>query len=116
MQTPPQVPPQEAQPYAGQPYPGQPYAAQPYAPKPFIEDRTLIRMVLPIDRSLWAIAAGYLGLFALIVFPAPLALLAGIMAVIDIRRHPQKHGMGRAVFGILAGAAGTVALVLMLLR
>lgn len=94
MQTSPQVPPQETQSYAGQPYPGQPYAAQPYAPKPFIEDRTLIRMVLPVDRSLWAIAAGYLGLFALLVVPAPLALMAGIVAVIDIRRNPQKHGMG----------------------
>ena len=111
-----QTPPQEPRPYAGQPYAGQPYAAQPYAPKPFIEDRTLIRMVLPIDRSLWAIAAGYLGLFALLVFPAPLALLAGIMAVIDIRKNPRKHGMGRAVFGILAGAVGSVFLVLMFLR
>jgi len=111
LQTPPRVPPQQSQPYAGQPYPG-----QPYAPKPFVEDRTLIRMVLPIDRSLWAIAAGYLGLFALVIIPAPLALLAGIMAVIDIRRHPRKHGMGRAVFGILTGAAGSIALVLMLLR
>ena len=56
-----------------------------------------LRFILPVGRSGYAIAAGYLGLFSLIVFPAPLALLFGILAVGDIRRHPKKLGMGRAV-------------------
>jgi len=31
-------------------------------------------------RSVWAIAAGYLGLLSVLCLPAPLALLAGIIA------------------------------------
>ena len=69
-----------------------------------------MRMLLPVGRSGYAIAAGYLGLFSLLIFPAPLALLFGIIAVVDIRKHPSKHGMGRAVFAIGMGTLGTVAL------
>jgi hypothetical protein len=74
-------------------------------------DDAAMRVLLPVGRSAHAIVAGYLGLFAVLVFPAPLALLFGILAARDIRRsrsdpHP-KHGMGRAVFGIIMGALGT---------
>jgi hypothetical protein len=68
-------------------------------------------MLLPVGRSAWAIAAGYLGLLSLIVLPAPLALVVSIIAIWDIRRsksspHP-KHGMGRAIFGLVMGVLGT---------
>lgn len=72
-------------------------------------------MMLPVGRSVWAIAAGYLGLFSLILFPAPLALVCGIVAIRDIKRHPHLHGMGRAIFGIVMGAFGTVGLIIMLI-
>ena len=36
-------------------------------------DDAAMRMLLPVGRSGWAIAAGYLGLFSLIVLPAPYA-------------------------------------------
>jgi len=84
--------------------------------KPFIEDSALLRMVVPIGRSWLAIAAGYLGLFAIVLIPAPLALSVGVLAVLDLRRHPQKHGMGRAIFGIVMGVLGTAGLVLMSMR
>jgi hypothetical protein len=84
--------------------------------KPFIEDSALLRMVVPIGRSWLAIAAGYLGLFAIVLIPAPLALIVGVLAVLDLRRHPQKHGMGRAIFGIVMGVLGTAGLVLMRMR
>jgi hypothetical protein len=74
-----------------------------------------MRFLLPVGRSGLAIAAGYLGLFSLIVFPAPLALLFGLLAIRDMNRHPEKHGMGRAVFGVVMGAIGTAILVLLLL-
>jgi len=61
-------------------------------------------MLLPVGRSGFAIAAGYLGLFAVIFFPAPLALLFGILAYRDIKRNPKKSGMGRAIFGIVFAA------------
>lgn len=70
-----------------------------------------MRMVLPVGRSPWAIAAGYLGLFSLLVLPAPFALATGILALHDIRSDPHKHGKGRAIFGIVMGTIGTLALL-----
>jgi sugar phosphate permease len=93
-----------------------PPPAGPPAMKPFIEDSALLRMVVPIGRSWLAIAAGYLGLFALLLVPAPLALIVGVLAILDLRRHPEKHGMGRAVFGVVAGLLGTLGLLWMSLR
>ncbi len=70
-----------------------------------------MRMMLPVGRSGWAIAAGYLGLFGLIIVPAPLALIISIIAIYDIRRHRNdpspRHGMGRAIFGLIIGILGT---------
>lgn len=77
-------------------------------------DDALARMLLPVGRSGWAIAAGYLGLFSFLILPAPLALVAGILAILDIRRNPRKHGMGRAIFGIVMGLLGSAVLVLIL--
>ncbi len=83
----------------------------PRRPAPLGDDPGL-RMLLPVGRSGWAIAAGYLGLVSVLCVPGPLALIAGLLAVRDMRRHPEKHGMGRAVFGIVMGALGSVGLVL----
>ncbi|MHC4591722.1 MAG: zinc ribbon domain-containing protein [Planctomycetota bacterium] len=85
------------------------------APAQRIGDDAGMRLILPVGRSGFAIAAGYAGLFSLLLLPAPLALLLGILAIVDIRRHPDKHGMGRAVFGILMGVLGMAALALILL-
>lgn len=74
-------------------------------------DNAGIRMLLPVGRSGWAIAAGYAGLFAVLVFPAPIALLLGIIAIIAIKRNPHKHGMGRAIFGVVMGTIFTALLV-----
>ncbi len=73
-----------------------------------------IRMLLPVGRSGWAIASGYLGLISILLIPAPLALLTGILAIREIRRNPKKHGMGRAIFGIVMGALFTAAGALVL--
>lgn len=92
-----------------------PVFAAPPPPAPTMGDDPVARLLLPVGRSGLAIAAGYLGLFALLILPAPLALLFGILAVLDIRRNPKKHGMGRAVFGIVMGALGTVLLIVVAL-
>ena len=77
----------------------------------------MMRALLPIGRSGWAIAAGYLGLIAILMWPAPFAIATGTIAVIDIRRHPEKHGMGRAIFGIVMGLLSiAILLAMMLLR
>lgn len=71
-----------------------------------------MRLLLPVGRSAWAIAAGYLGLFSLIIIPAPLCLIISIIAIRDIRRSKLtdkvKHGMGRAIFGLVMGIVGTL--------
>jgi len=79
-------------------------------------DDPVMRFVLPVGRSLWAVAAGYVGLFSVLLIPAPLALLLGIVAIVDIKRHPKKHGMGRAVFAVVMGALFTVGLAFVVLR
>jgi hypothetical protein len=71
-----------------------------------------MRMLLPVGRSLWAIASGYLGLISVLLVPAPFALLTGILALRAMRRDPKLHGMGRAIFGIVMGSLGTIALLL----
>ena len=86
------------------------------APQASSADDPVMRALLPIGRSGWAIAAGYLGLFSLLVIPAPFALICGILAVRDIRRNPQKHGMGRAVFGIILGGLGTLVIIVLLVN
>jgi hypothetical protein len=116
-------------PIPGQPGPGAPapYYAPPgyappsahYAPPPagYVPPRPIgedagIRMLIPIGRSIWAIAAGYLGLFSVLLIPAPLALIVSIIAIRDIRKHPDRHGMGRAIFGLIMGILGTIFLAI----
>ena len=74
-----------------------------------------LRVVLPVGRSALAIAAGYLGLVSVLMFPAPFALVIGLLAIRDIRRHPEKHGMGRAIFGVVMGGLFTILLLGVLL-
>ena len=78
-------------------------------------DDAVMRMLLPIGRSWWAIAAGYVGLISLLLVPAPLALLLGAVALRDLRKHPHKHGKGRAIFALIMGALGSAGLVWLLL-
>jgi len=68
-----------------------------------IADDPAMRLLIPVGRSIWAIAAGYLGLVSVLMCPAPLALITGIIAIMDIKQHPERHGMGRAIFGIVMG-------------
>lgn len=70
-----------------------------------------MRMLMPVGRSGWAIAAGYLGLISVLVFPAPFAVIAGILAIREMKRDPEKHGMGRAIFGLVMGGLFTLALM-----
>lgn len=79
-------------------------------------DDATMRAILPVGRSGWAIAVGYLGLFSVLFVPAPFALLTGIIAIVDIKRNEHKHGMGRAIFGIIMGALFTVTLIVLLAK
>ncbi len=69
-----------------------------------------LALVVPLGRSGLAIAAGYLGLLAMIPFLAPVALVVSILALRDFRAHPEKKGRGRAVFGLIMGITFTILL------
>ena len=77
-----------------------------------------MRLLLPVGRSGYAIIAGYLGLFSLIVIPGPLALIFGVLALRDIKKQKNsaypKHGAGRAWFGIVMGAIATILILIFL--
>ena len=67
-----------------------------------------LRLILPVGRSIFAVIAGYLGLFSVLGVFAPFALLCGVLAIVEMRRHPDRHGMGRAIFGIVMGGVFTL--------
>jgi hypothetical protein len=62
-----------------------------------------LRWLLPVGRSGWAIAAGYLGIFSLLGIFAPFAVVAGILGLRHIKQNPHLGGRGRAIFGIVMG-------------
>jgi uncharacterized membrane protein YhaH (DUF805 family) len=84
-------------------------AANRFGPRPehTASDATVEKYLLPVGRSGWAVAAGYLGLFSVLMVPAPLALICGAMALRDIAKNPEKMGKPRAIFGIIMGILGT---------
>jgi hypothetical protein len=51
----------------------------------------------------WATAAMYVGLFAVLLLPAPIALILGIIALRDCKKR-SLEGKGRAIFAIVMGA------------
>ena len=89
-------------------YPFAPYFAPACAS---MADDAAMRWVLPVGRSPWAIAAGYLGLFSILLVFAPFAIITGVVGIREIHRNPHLHGMGRAIFGIVAGTLGVIALL-----
>ena len=73
--------------------------------QPIVEDQASAEPVeAKPPRSSIAAIAGYLGIFSIVPVVGLLAMLAGLLAVRDIRRHPQKQGIGRARFAIAVGA------------
>src|SRR5215203_3119045 len=83
-----------------------------YPPEQDIGQDAGIRMLIPVGLTGWAIASGYLGLISVLLIPAPFAVLTGIVAIREMRRNPKKHGMGRAIFGIVMGTIFTAVLLI----
>ncbi len=87
----------------------------PYLPKNPVQitaDKETLGWLIPMNVSTWAIFAGYAGMFAVLFFPAPIALILGILALRDVRAHPELDGKGRAIFATVMGAIFTAFLVL----
>jgi len=75
-----------------------------------------VRLLIPVGRSPWAIASGYLGLVSVLLIFAPFAIITGCIAIYDIRKHPTRHGMVRAIFGILMGVASLAGYLVLIAR
>jgi hypothetical protein len=73
-----------------------------------------LKYVLPIGRTGLSIAAGYAGLFAILLIPAPIALVLGILALADLKKKPGALGKGRALFGVISGGLFTALLVVLI--
>ena len=69
-----------------------------------------VHWLVPTGRSWQSIAAGYLGLFSILLFPAPFAVALGVWAL-RVSQRDGSHGRGRAVFGIVTGGLGTLGLL-----
>ena len=67
-----------------------------------------LQFVVPINTSGLAIAAGYMGLISVLCFPAPIALILGILALRHLKKNPKLHGHARAIFAIVMGVIFTV--------
>jgi hypothetical protein len=68
--------------------------------------------LVPVGRSGWAIAAGYLALFSVLIVFAPFALVCGVMALRSIKKNPGLGGKGRAWFGIIMGGLVSAVIVI----
>jgi hypothetical protein len=71
-----------------------------------------IKWLVPVGRSGWSIAAGYLGLLSCFPLVGLLfgigAVFTGILALSEIRKNRELGGKGRAIFGIVMGVLGAV--------
>lgn len=76
-----------------------------------VADDAMLGYLVPYRVSAIAIAAGYAGLLSPLIFPAPIALVLGIIALRQLRADPKARGLGRALCGIILGGLGTIALL-----
>lgn len=71
-------------------------------------DEGAVKWLIPIGRSGWAVASGYLGLLSCFPFVGLvfgiLAVISGILALRHSKRNPKMGGKGRAIFGIIVGS------------
>ena len=70
-------------------------------------DETM-KYLIPVNPSVWAIVAGYVGLFSILAIPAPFAIITGIVALKDLKKNPTKSGHVRAWFAIIIGSIFTI--------
>ena len=72
------------------------------------ENDPAMRLLLPVGRSFYAIAAGYLGLVSPLMCTAPFAIVFGMLALRELNKKPQLGGRGRAIFGLAMGLIFTL--------
>lgn len=78
------------------------------------EEVGALRLLIPINRNIIAVIAGYVGIFSLLILPGPLALILGIIALVQLKHRPQQFGRGRAWFAVIIGALASILLLVFL--
>ncbi len=69
---------------------------------------TTDQFLMPVNRPISAIAAGYLGLFSLLPFFGLIAIIVALIALRTLKQDPELAGRGRAWFGLIAGIVSTL--------
>ena len=77
-------------------------------------DAEALSVLIPVDTPWAAIAAGYAGLFSVLVLPAPVALALGAIGLAQISRRPGSRGRVRCWVGIVLGTCGSLAGIAMI--
>lgn len=71
-------------------------------------EQKVLEWTVPINRSGWAIAAGYVALFSFpFAFLGPVSVALGIIGLLDARKK-QKGGKGRSIFAIVYGGLTSI--------
>jgi hypothetical protein len=64
--------------------------------------------LVPVNRSGWAIAAGYLGLFSFIPGFCYAGAVVSLYAAIHLKRHPESRGWGRVITGLVISIPASI--------
>jgi hypothetical protein len=76
----------------------------------------VVHWLLPTGRTWQSIAAGYVALFAMVIWIlGPVSLFLGVWAL-NASAHGGRHGRGRAVFAIVIGVLSTLAAMMVAAR
>src|SRR3954469_25107004 len=76
--------------------------------RPKSTSSTTDQFLMPVNRPISAIAAGYLGLFSLLPFFGLIAIIVALFALRTLKKDPDLAGRGRAWFGLIAGIVSTL--------
>lgn len=87
---------------------------QPLPPQHTGQVDPALGMLVPVGVDPMALIAGYVGLFSIVLVPAPVALLLGLMALGRLKADPKARGAGRAWFAVIAGVIGSLGLLLLI--
>lgn len=67
-----------------------------------------LHLVIPMGTPISAVIAGYLGLFSVLVLPAPFAFGMGIVGLRQIKKSGKRYGKVRCWVGIILGGLVTL--------
>ncbi len=102
--------------------PPPPPPTTPYAPQQVASQQSsdagdaVVGLLIPWKVNPVALIAGYAGIFSILLFPGPIALILGLVARYQLKSRPSDRGAGRAWFAIIAGALGTIGLFVFVLN